>query len=408
MTITEYYQLYKTKEGKKALAYPIEMQEGSARTFGELYKNCIAQHTNSRDSVIAWHEMLLEYVDLPGAVFWVRRYESSSIKDKVAHGGRWVNRRACKTEHPDGFSYVFVSNFDAHEIFNMVRLGVVPDAKEFLQLMQNHRYPLHYDNGDSCEESDIAVYPRIGNPRFGVLTVNHWYLAHILGVNDPGDYTCAVDFEQICPRGTCSQWSAAHGYPVRRMSKNLDKNQKDLIAAHFLRFVDPLNYYVIPGNSYQNHHGTHYQKNQIGEYGPLNDYVAGQFAALYGEERMAEFRKRVFAKPIPGAVDETIHISYSPFRVSGASAYSAEEQLEVVAYYLKHNTGLTAVEKNVLGRDSHGNAARNILLAHGIDTSRETVHKGILSRADMDTVLSGATGRFRTTLEEIKNRGLDK
>ena len=409
MTITEYYQHYNTKAGKKTIAYPIEIHEGSAKTFDELYKNCIAQHINNRDNVIAWHKMLLEYVKLPGAVFWVRRYESSSKTDKLSHGSHWVNRRACKTEYPDGFSYVFVSNFDAHEIFNMVRLGVVPDAKEFLRLMQNHQYPMHYDSGDSCEESAIAVYPRIGDPRFGVLTEKHWYLAHILSVNAPNDYTCDVDFDRICPRGEVSHWSDADGYMVRRMSENLSQSEKEKVAAHFLRFVDPINYYVVPGKYYQDNHSYHFKNNQIGEYQLLNDYVAGQFAAIYGKDTIAGFRERVFAKPLPDTIhDEAIDISYSPIPVCGVSAYSTEEQLKVVAYYLKNSTGLTTAERNVLKRDRHGTVARKILVAHGIDTSSGTVHKGILLHSNIDAVITNANGRFRTTLEEIKRRGLDK
>ena len=408
MTITEYYQQYKTKAGRERIAYPIEISDGSAKKFSEFYEDCIGQHILNRDSVIAWHEMLLKYVTLDDAVFWVRRYESSSEKEKKSHNNRWVNRRACKTEYPDGFSYVFVSNFDVHEIFNMVRLGVVPNATEFLELMKNHQFPMHYDNGQSCEEADIALYPQIGNSRYGVLTVNHWYLAHILGVNNPQDYYCTVDFEQICPRGELSDWSADDGYMVRRMDKNLSHDEKEKIKAHFLRFVDPINYYVVPGKYYQDNHGYHFKNNQIGEYGPLNDYVAKQFADFYGRNTIDDFRNRVFAKPLPNIVrDETIDISYSPISVSGASAYTEEKQLEAIAYYLKHNTGLKEVEQNVLNRNSHGSIARKIMISHGIDTSSGTTHKGMLLSLNIDNAIFNAKGKFKDALEKIKEYHLD-
>ena len=190
MTITEYFQLYKSSAGKKLLCYPVSIESDYAYKFSELYDKCISLHIDKiMPHIIEWHNMFMRYVDLPEAVFWVRRYESSSKSDKKIHAGRWVTRRACKTENDDGFSYVFVSNFDVHEIFNMIRLGVKPDEEEFLMLMKNHKYHLHYDDGGSCEESDVAVYPKIGNTRSGVLTVNHWYLAHILGVNDATDYS---------------------------------------------------------------------------------------------------------------------------------------------------------------------------------------------------------------------------
>ena len=83
--------------------------------------------------------------------------------------------------------------------------------------------------------------------------------------------------------------------------------------------------------------------------------VAKQFADFYGRNTIDDFRNRVLAKPLPNIVrDETIDISYSPISVSGASAYTEEKQLEAIAYYLKHNTGLKEVEQNVLNRNSHG------------------------------------------------------
>lgn len=409
MTITEYYQHYKTKSGKELIAYPIKISDGSAKKFSELYEDCIGQHILNRDNVIAWHKMLLEYVTLEDAVFWVRRYESSSEKEKKSHNNRWVNRRACKTEYPDGFSYVFVSNFDAHEIFNMVRLGVVPNVTEFLELMKNHQFPMHYDNGKSSEEADIALYPQIGNPRYGILTVNHWYLAHILGVNNPQDYDCTVDFEQICPKGELSDWSADDGYMVRRMDTNLSHDAKEKIKALFLRFVDPINYYVVPGKFYQNNHGYHFKNNQIGEYGPLNDYVAERFADLYGRNIINDFRKRVLAKPLPNkACDEAIDISYSPIPVTDIGAYTEEKQLEAIAYYLEHNTGLIEVEQNVLNKNSHGSIARKILISHGIDTSKGTTHKGILLSLNIDSAISNASGKFKDTLERIKAYQINK
>lgn len=315
MTITEYYQHYNTQAGRKQIQYPIVMCTDSAKSFSEIYSKCIRQHIASNvKNVIAWHEMLKRYAHLPDAVLWVRRYESSSKKEKELHGGRWPTRRACKTEYADGFSYVFVSNFDAHEIFNMVRLGVVPDEYELLRLMKSHQFPLHYDNNGSCEESDIASYPKIGTTRAGVLTVNHWYLAHILSVNDATCYTETIDFEHLCPRGQLSDWKPQGHYMVRRITdKMLTDHEKELIRAHFLRFVDPLNYYVVPGKNYQDNHGYHFKNNQIGEYSPLNDYMGHQFSNIYGQHMIEEFRASVLAPKLPATVkDEAIDITYGP------------------------------------------------------------------------------------------------
>ena len=89
-----------------------------------------------------------------------------------------------------------------------------------------------------------------------------------------------------------------------------------MIVAHFLRFIDPLNYYVVPGKNYQDNHGYRFKNNQIGEYTVLCDYVAAKYRRdIYGETVMDEFRKKVFASPlydIPACGQCNIDISYGP------------------------------------------------------------------------------------------------
>ena len=109
MTIREYYEHYSTKEGRKTIRYPLVLVDGSAKTVAELYDTCIKAHVEMiQKNAVAWHEMLMRYVKREDAVFWIRRYESSSQKAKAENNGRWPIRRACKTEYDD-LSYVFVS-----------------------------------------------------------------------------------------------------------------------------------------------------------------------------------------------------------------------------------------------------------------------------------------------------------
>lgn len=375
MTITEYYQHYGTRTGRKYIQYPIDMRVDSAKSFSELYEKCIKEHVaRLMKNAIAWHEMLQRYVRLPDAVLWVRRYESSSKKEKALHGGRWPTRRACKTEYSDGFSYVFVSNFDAHEIFNMVGLGVVPDEYEFLRLMKNHQFPLHYDDGGSCEESDIASYPKIGSTRAGVLTVNHWYLAHILSVNDPAYYTEAVDFERLCPRGQLSDWKPHGRYKVRRITqKTLTDHEKDIIRAHFLRFVDPINYYVVPGKNYQDNHGYRFNNNQIGEYAPLNDYISGRFADIYGQRVIEEFRASVFAPKLPVTIpNRSVDISYGPV-ANGASTVTLPSKKKDTSHAGDDFFGFETFARNngVKTPSGYSSAIRSIMQQMGIDSLTE-------------------------------------
>lgn len=293
MTINDYYSNY--KPNKK---YPVKLCSGTSITIDDFYKDCIAQNLLPAKNVLAWHKMLMDYANRPDAVFWIRYYESGSKAS-----GRWNNRRACVTRFKDGFSYVFVSNFDAHEILNMVRLGVDPDIDEFAELMTSFKYPMHYDPGTSCEESDINAYPNIGTPRGGILTFEHWYLAHINDiksefVRDDGTYR-AIDISgsegmRIYPRGSMSDWKLdkASGHMIRELPYSLTPEEKKLVKAHFLRFIDPLNYYVTPGPKCESNSVCP----RIGEYGVLNSFICNKFESLYGSSNMDNFRKEALIK----------------------------------------------------------------------------------------------------------------
>ncbi len=309
MKIKEYYTDYKTNK-----KYPIKIWSGTDKTIDDFYNNCIQRHILPVANVLAWHKMLMEYADRPDAIYWVRYFESGSKAS-----GRWNNRRACLTRFADGFSYVFVSNFDAHEILNMVRLGVNPDVNEFADLMKSLQYPLHYDPNTSCEESVIKAYPNIGTPRGGILTSEKWYLAHIYDIKAEfirtnGSYK-AIDISgreglRIYPRGQMSDWALdkSCGSMIRYLNYSLTVDEKNLVKAHFLRFVDPLNYYVTPSPKYEkNSVGK-----RIGEYNFLNSYMISKFESIFGLNTMNDFRKKALIKKLPYVAtgNEVINVSY--------------------------------------------------------------------------------------------------
>ena len=306
MTITDYYNNY-----KKNKAYPITLKTGSDVTIDDFYKNCLYSNLLPKANVLAWHQMLMNYADRPDAIYWVRYYEFGSKAS-----GRWNTRRACLTRFSDGFAYAFVSNYDAHEILNMVRLGVTPDENEFADLMNNYKFPMHFDRGGSCEESDIHAYPKVGTVRGGILTTNHWYLAHINGIKSEysrgsGRYSklSKSEMERIYPRGSISDWKPDEsGHMIRDLDYSLTPEEKKLVKAHFLRFVDPLNYYVAPGQRYEENAVC----SRIGEYEYLNDYIGDRFEKVYGATEMDAFRK---AALLPGPTrlstgHEIINIRY--------------------------------------------------------------------------------------------------
>ena len=407
MTIKEYYENYNTNK-KLNITLPIN----TAVTVKDFYNNCVKYNMLPLDSVIAWHNMFMEYVEMDDAIFWVRYYESGSKKN-----GRWNTRRGCKTQFRDGFSYVFVSNFDAHEIFNMVRLGVKPDADEFLDLMKNNKFPLHYDSGKSCEESDIATYsfPRIGSTKGGILTPDHWYLAHIIGVKsdyiDLDGNVLEVNVDRLYPRGEVADWKLdSNGKMVRYIDDTPSQEEKALVKAHFLRFVDPLNYYAAPGQNYQNNSAAY----NIGEAQVVNDYIGTVFSDIYGHVNMKGFRKQALASDklisdenaeIKAEFGNPIlsgKVKSKPSKTVKRGKYSEDTILQIAVDYLRNGTSMRELEVKHLGIKQSGGVAMKILTSLGIAGAQ----KGMLKKTDIDTEIAKADGILKDTLVKIKEKGL--
>jgi hypothetical protein len=321
MTIKEYYETCIKSYRKNA--YDVAFTSGRDKTINDFYENVIKRNLLPKDDVIAWHNMFMRYIELPGAVFWIRRYESCKTK----YGG-FKNRRACYTQFDDGFSYVFTSNFEAHEIFNMIHKGVVPDEKELRNLMRSFTCPLHYDSGiaSKCEESKIAAYPNLGGPMYGSLTFNNWYLAHINAVNDKGyEYLTLDEYgeyvqtnyddKRLFPHGEITDWEVdpVDNKMKRKLNYSLTDKEKQVVKAHFLRFVDPLNYFVVPSLSCE-HHNILLTKKSIGEESSVVRFVEKKFEEIYGKNVMDEFRK---AALVPD--ENIIDITYAPSKKKSGS-----------------------------------------------------------------------------------------
>ena len=314
MTIREYYQNYANNK-----EYGIKLASGADKSIPAFYHNCIARHVLPKCDVLAWHEMLMEYAERPDAILWIRYYEGGDKKYRKSTG-RWNNRRACMTTVNDEWSYVFVSNFDVHEIFNMIHHGVTPDVNEFADMMNRHEFPFHYDTSRVSEELDIVCFDPIGSKRAGVLTVENLYLAHIHGIKTMvylmPDGTVIDNNEAIkyFPRGQLSDWKPVGGHMIRELTMDGNTPAREIAKAHFLRFTDPLNYYIVPGPK---HETNAVCPKGIGEYEHLNLFMAKQFEALYGKKAMDEFRK---AALIPECeIVEIVYGSKKPSKLAPGS-----------------------------------------------------------------------------------------
>lgn len=334
ITIDDYFN--KKNKGIRKFCSDFPENE-TASTVEEFYWKFIQKTEIDKTKVCDWHRMLVEYISHEDAIFLCRLYESGGEVFKFGKNDKTGNdikfaidqtRRATKTI-VGNVPCLFVSNYDAAEFCNMVSKGVVADVNLFKDMLKNYKYRLHYQasapiskeeyeqllennelekrckelleqkNKKSLQEEAyiLAGYPKIGNVRSSILNSSKRYLAHIIGVKDVRYYfEDKKDFYQgnineILPRGKISDWKDENGKCVRIIKRDLSEEDKRVIKAHFLRFFDPVNYFVTPSNSYHSKDSNMGKNRNIGEYWLLQQYVEKRYEELYGKDVMDEFRR---------------------------------------------------------------------------------------------------------------------
>lgn len=395
---------------------------GNASTPQELYSGCITvpypcDPTDPRsdiitEAIIGWHELLSWYVKQDGAVLLSRLYESEGSS------GNWDNRRNSLTISKN-YNYAFCSNHFARVIMTMALNGFVPDKKDFWDMMVTDRsFYLSSLFGLTPVEKQIAAYnQKAYNARF---YTPGWYLAHIISVKDmPYKEHCDIDVKNIFKLGNKSEWSedSILGCIVRKNNDSIDLREKEVAVAHFLRCLDPINYFLVPNNN-----NVIYKKINPDDGSPLgeNKFVV-QYMMIKAYERfgsafkdflnlaLADLDIQSVCGTKAAIATAAISVEYAPrINTSGSTQkYTDDEEIEVAVFFLRNHTGLVDAEETVLKvSGKRGWEAKRILNDLGIDTSRKSVHKGLLIKSNIDTEIAKADGVFKTTLEEIKKRGL--
>ena len=179
---------------------------------------------------------------------------------------------------------------------------------------------MHYDPHGSCEESDMAIYPNIGTVRAGSLTMNVWYLAHINDIK--GEYIRddrtlrklnKVEIDKIFPRGVINDWEidGLSHKKIRKLPYSLTDDEKAIVKAHFLRFMDPLNYFLVPGLSNEINSVTKVKKS-IGEYTNLVAFMRDKYKQVYGCKEVDDFYRKALLSEFKVNEDGTtvINVTY--------------------------------------------------------------------------------------------------
>ena len=443
-----------------------KLNNDSATTIAEFWEKVVEPMLPDYDTIKKWHKLLVEYVAIPDAVFMLRRAhdEASAYKETVPADAL---RRGFLTKTDQGYWFVYNDNAFATYFLSMVLDGDIIDtlkAEDLLEYLQTPNSTIRFHRSGKGGVEKARAYFKISGSQPQISPCGYT-VAHIFDVNDHyyderlgfdnarGDQALISSKVQI-DRGMYSdyllQGKVAGKDIYYRDGYHVGPGAREFLQAHMLRFLHPLNYFCAPKDNMNGYvycefidhvhteRGNHtYRKfHRISGYEHLLYYAHYKFKEKYADI-YDDFLKRImlpqntfdfFEKTVENADyygTEVIDVKYgNPLSSSGRtvvvstkstktksikkSKYSKDQALEIAAYYLKNITTCEKLDKKLFGIDNgHGVTSWNLLKKTGIDTSRNSKHKGLLMHIGIDDAIANATDPvFKNTLEEIKKRGL--
>lgn len=249
---------------------------GKAETLAELWDNLIEQYLPSEQTVAAWNNLLFKYINDDGAVFAIRGYNTFPRHKYDSL------RRGFLTNTDKGFSFFYTDNFFAAYFCKMAIDNYCPDYEDFYDLITKRKFPARFGIDTENERKLMAINkgkdPGINSAGFKI--------AHIIPVGKGyyfGGKTNGIKeiLERYFPKGERADWKRRTDntgtYFVRELK--VADNAKEIIAAHFLRFIHPLNYFLAPKKDLESNHCC----KEIAENNELLKYAQYRFMKKYGQ-----------------------------------------------------------------------------------------------------------------------------
>lgn len=245
-----------------------DVPNGRYSSLEDFYAEVVAPQEIDIEVLKGWTELLYKYVEDETVIVFVRKLEHQE-------------RRGFRTMFNDGFSYVFSDNTLATVFYAMARSKIVPAYKDFRDyILGRMAMPLSM-RPNGAERSELSAFPWYGHPK-----QNGWKLAHVNDINNANEYL--VDYEHFQRSyyipGTLRDWEIdpIEG-PIRRFGE-LSPCDRRVFVAHFLRFCDPLNYFLVP--NYYSHefliNGIKYGRG-VGEYNAMRCFISQKRQEALGE-----------------------------------------------------------------------------------------------------------------------------
>ena len=298
------------------------LQEGQASTIQEIWQELIVKYMPEKEVVLAWHNLIMKYVNSEHPVFAIRGYNTCA---KENYGDL---RRGFLTRSEE-FSFFYTDNFFAAYFQKMAIDGYVPEYDEFVKAFEQRRFPSRFGRNTSEERMLLSIKqgkdPKINSAGFK--------LAHIIPVgkdfsNNQCTYGMADILATYFPRGERLDWvlkTDDHGEFYERDFCAASEAKK-YAAAHFVRFVHPFNYFLCPKKTCE----TNNKCKELAEYQPLlnyvHDFMLDSYGTAYTEFLEVAMAAPEYSKPRFDANDMYINVQYGLSICHGSKNQDTESE----------------------------------------------------------------------------------
>lgn len=280
----------------------VKFKEGKAKDIKDFFEQIIKpQFDDNENTIKSIHKALIKFVMSEKAVYAVRLYFSY----KRNHYDRL--RRGFLTVYPDGKKMLFCDNTFAMPFVALKLHGENYTCEELIEYLNQSNVLCGFSTTE--EERELAFYSCQSENRIN-LNSEGWYLAHILPV---GYEYKKGSISRMIPNPDRKEWEVFDD-KIRYVKEDMPNDILEVLRAHFLRLVHPLNSFVVPKRSLLKYEGKN-----IGEEKELINIVRDYIKIKFPKEYM-ELSKIIQAPVNNPLVDNITHkigkiIWYSPTNV---------------------------------------------------------------------------------------------
>ena len=245
-----------------------KLLSGQAENVEDFFEKLIKPQFVHKEIIKKLHKTIMDYVNLKDATLFLRLYGSGKPYSGL--------RRGFLTEYPDKTKMVFCDNTFSMIFAGLKIGGYSISEKELADHLQQKDLICSYI--ETSEEKELSYYSnskaiQIEFDKMG------WYLAHIKPTGTGFGELSQKKMKEMFPNPDRSEWDNTR---IRKASENLSDDHKQLLIAHFVRLVHPLNSFLVPLKSNMKYSGKN-----IGEEVELikhvREYLKEEFPKEYEE-----------------------------------------------------------------------------------------------------------------------------